>query len=99
VNQLPFKDRMDLVANDGTLIEADMPVSVWPATRSGPGTSGETFDHTGQAPLAKFSLLSAANRRLVSDDGQRYAIVAATPMPFVPHVALELRRVRSAGVG
>jgi hypothetical protein len=94
VGSLPFLYTADLIARGGAVIEEAVPCSVWPASNSRSATSGEVFDHSGEASLEFKDALAEANRALVIADGPMagtYNIVAATPQPFVPHVGLELR--------
>lgn len=70
-------------------------VSVWPAGDRTTST-GESYDYTAEAELDAAAELSKPNRRLLVD-GDSYMIVSAVAMEIVPHVALRLRRVGSAG--
>jgi hypothetical protein len=79
-------------------VVADVPVSVWPASSQRAGSSGEVFDHEGQAASAYAAfLVDRANLTLVMADGRRFRVVGATHHRLVPHVALELRRVLAGG--
>lgn len=94
---LPFMAFGELLDQSGTTLEVDVPVSIWPAARQSATAGGEAFDHTAEIPLRyESSVVERANLWLVCD-GRRYRIVEAVSHPFVPHVALNLRRMVAGG--
>lgn len=93
---LPYMTHAQLIEQDGTLIQADVPLSIWPAVSQRDGQAGEAFDHVGEAPLGYAAQLAETNVSLVTGAG-RYRVVEATPHTLLPHVALRLRRVRAGG--
>lgn len=64
--------------------------SIWPATSSRNSTTGRQHTHGGEADFAHAVALRVPNRTLTAADGEVYKIVAATAMPYVKHVVLEL---------
>jgi hypothetical protein len=92
---LPFATLGELARLDGTVLVAAMPVTIWPAG-SRVNRAGLHYDHGGDCPLAFFDYVAGANRRLALD-GETYAVVDATAHTFLPHVELQLRRMRPAG--
>jgi hypothetical protein len=94
VGVLPFMEQADVVELGGTVVIADMPVSVWPATSDRTSDVGRHHTHGGQAPLEHADELEQPNRAL-EYAGDTYRIVGATPMPLMAHVVLDL--VRTAG--
>lgn len=97
--QLPFLYDAEVRDQADSLVER-VSCSVWPAERQRDETSGEVFDHTGEAPLRAGDALRGPNRRLVVLNGPlagRYSVSGATPQPFTQHVGLELLRVDPVG--
>jgi hypothetical protein len=99
---LPYLYDSTLLDQAGTSVLDNIPVSVWPAGNQQSTTSGESFDHTGEAPSRFNDDLSASNLTLILRDGgpltgKRFKVVGATGHPHLPHVALELRRVTPGG--
>lgn len=88
---LPFLTTGALVEQGGAAVDgADaVPLSVWPARSARNSATGRHHTHIGEAALEHAAALKAPNRSLVVD-GDTYKIVAATAMPFVPHVVIEL---------
>jgi hypothetical protein len=94
---LPFLTTAQLLNGKGDQIVQRMSISVWPTSGSVSDAAGETFDHTGEAPLGYAAQLDGTNLQIETADGRRYRIISAEPQPLVPHVALRLRRVRAGG--
>jgi hypothetical protein len=95
---LPYKDWGALVELDGTVLVADLPCSVWPATRQSAADSGEAFDHTGECPRGYAAqIIDTANLTIVLEDDRRFRIVGAVEHTMVPHIGLELRRMVPGG--
>lgn len=94
---LPFLTTGELQDQGGGSIfgAEDVPLTVWPA-RASSSPQGRTYTHEGEAHLDFAEDLQVPNRQLVVD-GLTYKIVNAQPQQFVPHVALELRRVEGNG--
>lgn len=88
---LPFLTTAELIEQGGEVVDGadEVPCSIWPATSARNSATGRQHSHGGEAALEYAAELSVPNRSLVID-GDRYKIVAATPMTFVPHVVLEL---------
>ena len=95
---LPYMDQATILEQSGAVVALDVPCSVWPATNQRADTTGEVFDHRGEIP-ARFAadVIERANLWLDVEGGARYRIVGAVQHSFVPHIALELRRVKSGG--
>lgn len=80
---------------DGSVIEAELPLSWWPAY--GQNTPvGRAFDHTGECPLSYAAVLLESNTRIQSE-GKNFAVVEAVPQQILPHVALRLREMHPGG--
>lgn len=88
---LPFLTFGQLRDQQGTLIAASVPCSVWPATGRNI-REGRAYDHEGEASVIQSSELRGMNR-VLTVDGIQYKIVEAVEHHFVPHVALTLRRM------
>lgn len=96
MGQLPFLYAARLMAKGNEEIRGDISVSVWPASRWRSENAGGTFDHEGEAPLDLYDDLRVPNRHLEVTQGPHageYDIVTVINHGFVPHCALELRRV------
>lgn len=95
MGQLPFRDKLPLQENDGTLV-AEIPISVWPADGQTTGRAASNYDHEAQAAWEFAAALEVANRQIVWK-GKTLRIIESVPMDDLPHVALRLREVRSGG--
>lgn len=90
---LPFDRVGDVQAQGGAVTRANLACSqAWPASNN-TGNTGQQHTHTAQADLAGTDELQATNAKLEIDDVV-YSIVRAEPHEYLPHVDLELRRVR-----
>ena len=92
---LPFAFTGVLKTRPNTVIESSVPCSVWP-TGTRVTLSGLSYDHAGEAPLEFYESMRGDNRVLVLD-GEEYVVVGAQKNIYLPHTALVLRRVESAG--
>lgn len=88
---LPYTATAALTEQGGAAVAGAeaIPCSIWPATASRNSATGRQHTHGGEAALEHAAALRVPNRTLTAD-GETYRIVAATPMPYVPHVVLEL---------
>lgn len=98
---LPFLLEAQLLAEDRSVLLKEVPCAVWPAQNQSVSASAVEHDHRGEAPLAHQGVdltreLAFPNRRLRIADGPRrgtYNIVGSSTHDFLPHIALELRKV------
>lgn len=97
---LPYLYTAKLVADDGSTILAEVPVSIWPASAQQMAAAAVVHDHRGEAPLQHAGVnlafeLRFPNRRLKVTQGPlrgTYTIAGAVPHTLLPHVALELKK-------
>jgi hypothetical protein len=101
ISALPFTWDADIVGLSGSTITPNVPVSIWPAPTSTSEASGETYDHTSEAPLRLIADLDQPNRSLKVHTGpytgMTFRIVSAAAQTFLPHVTLQLIRTRAGG--
>lgn len=88
---LPFLSEGALFEQGGAAVAAadEIPCSVWPATNAYNSQAGRHHTHRGEAHLDYAAELKVPNRTLTVD-GESYRVIAATAMPLIPHVVLEL---------
>jgi hypothetical protein len=93
---LPFLTSGTLKESGGTTVST-INVSLWPA--DGTNTDiGREYDHEAQAPVSYYAACRVANRK-ITVGGIDYRIISAVEHPYLPHVALRLREMRSSGGG
>ena len=88
---LPFLTFGQLKDQQGNVLAASLPCSVWP-TSGRNESAGRAYDHQGEASIIQSEALRGMNRLLIID-GVTYRIVEAIEHTFVPHVELLLRRM------
>lgn len=96
MGSLPFLTTGDLKDQGGSLLQADVPVSVWPVGGRTDSKTGQVYDHEGQADLDYEALMGGPNRSMTINSVE-YKIVSGIPYLHVPHVQLLLRRVIPGG--
>jgi hypothetical protein len=92
---LPFLS-MATVTRNGEPVSTTMPISIWPAGARVADVGG-VYDHEAEAPIIYAEALAMSNVRVTVDEIV-YTVVDAQAQPFLPHVALQLRQVRSGGI-
>lgn len=94
---LPFLTSGTLKESDGSTVSS-IKVSLWPSSGGTNTEVGREYDHEAQAPVSYYAACRVPNRKITVNSVD-YRIIGAIEHPYLPHVALRLREMKSGGGG